>query len=62
MRANKGFNKSMGLMLLGIWLIVTGLMGVVDIPIPALKTILAVIAIIAGALILFGKQIEVQMR
>jgi len=55
MRANKGFNKSMGLMLLGIWLIVTGLMGVVDIPIPALKTILAVIAIIAGALILFGK-------
>ncbi len=45
--------KNLGLILLGIWLIATGLMQVVSIPIPAM--IMAVIAIAAGVLILFGK-------
>ena len=47
--------KSIGMLLLGIWLVLTGLAGVVSIPIPALGTILAVLAIAAGALILLGR-------
>ncbi len=47
--------KSIGMLLLGIWLILTGLAGVVAIPIPALGVILAIMAIAAGALILLGK-------
>ena len=41
--------KNLGMVLLGIWLIVTGLLSVVSIPIPAIGTILAVLAIAAGA-------------
>jgi hypothetical protein len=44
-----------GMQLLGAWLIATGLMQVVSIPIPNIATILAVVAIAAGALILLGK-------
>jgi hypothetical protein len=47
--------KSIGMLLLGIWLILTGLAGVIAIPIPALGIILAVLAIAAGALILLGR-------
>ena len=49
------FTKSIGMLLLGIWLILTGLAQVVAIPIPALGIILAVLAIAAGALILLGR-------
>jgi hypothetical protein len=45
--------KNLGMLLLGIWLIVTGLMQVVSISIPAM--IMAIIAIAAGVLILIGK-------
>jgi hypothetical protein len=41
--------------LLGAWLIVTGLMQVVSIPIPNIATILAVVAMATGALILLGR-------
>jgi len=44
--------KNLGMLLLGIWLIVTGLLQVVTIQIPAIGTILALLAIVAGALIL----------
>lgn len=47
--------KSLGMVLLGIWLIVTGLLSVVSIAIPAIGTILAVLAIAAGVLILLGR-------
>ncbi len=47
--------KKLGMQLLGIWLVVTGLLQVVSIPIPSIGTILAVLAIAAGALIMFGK-------
>ena len=47
--------KNLGMLLLGIWLIVTGLRQVVKIPIPASGTILAVLAIAAGVLILLGR-------
>lgn len=47
--------KSLGMLLLGIWLIVTGLIPLVDISIQGLGTILAVLAIAAGVLILLGR-------
>jgi hypothetical protein len=47
--------KSIGLRLLGIWLILTGLLQVVSIPIPAIGSLLALLAIVAGVLILLGR-------
>ena len=47
--------KDLGMLLLAIWLIVTGIRQVVKIPIPAIGTILAVLAIAAGVLILLGR-------
>jgi len=47
--------KDLGMLLLGIWLIATGIKQVVKVPFPALGTILAVLAIAAGALILLGR-------
>lgn len=45
-------NKNLGMMLLSIWLIITGLLQVVSIPIPSIDIILAVLAIAAGVLII----------
>ncbi len=45
--------KNIGMLLLGIWLILTGLMQVVSFPIPAI--IMAILAIAAGVLILVSK-------
>ena len=47
--------KNLGMLLLGIWLIVTGLLPLVSIPIAAIGTILALLAIAAGVLILLGR-------
>jgi hypothetical protein len=47
--------KNMGMLLLAIWLIVTGLLHVVSIPIAAIGTMLALLAIAAGVLILVGR-------
>ena len=47
--------KNIGMILLAIWLIVTGLMQVMSIPIAGLGTILAIVAIAAGVLILLGR-------
>lgn len=44
--------RSIGMMLLAIWLILTGLSAIVAFPLPALVS--AVIAILAGVLILLG--------
>ena len=46
-------SKKIGILLLAIWLIVTGLMQVVTIPIPSV--VMAVLAIAAGILILINK-------
>ena len=43
------------MLLLGIWLILTGLVQIASIPIPALGTILALLAIVAGVFILIGR-------
>ncbi len=47
--------KKLGMLLLGIWLIVTGLLQVVSIPIPSIGIILAILAIAAGVSILLGR-------
>ena len=55
MKLNMKLPKNLGMLLLGIWLIVTGLLQVVSIHIPAVGTILALLAIAAGVLIPFGR-------
>jgi hypothetical protein len=55
MKVNMKLPKTLGMLLLGIWLIVTGLLQVVSIHVPAIGLILALLAIAAGALILVGR-------
>jgi len=52
---NVKLTKNLGMLLLGIWLIVTGLLPLVNIPISSIGTILALLAIAAGVLILLGR-------
>ncbi len=47
--------KKLGMLLLGIWLILTGLIQFVAIPIPAIATIMSALAIAAGVVIVLGK-------
>ena len=47
--------KKLGILLLSIWLIVTGLLQVVSIPIPSIGIILAILAIASGVLILIDR-------
>lgn len=47
--------KSLGMLLLSIWLILNGLFQLVNIAIPEGGTIMALLAIAAGVLILIGK-------
>ena len=46
---------SMGMLLLGIWLILTGLLQIASLSIPGIGPILALLAIGAGVLILLGR-------
>ena len=55
MKVNMKLPKNLGMLLLGIWLIVTGLLQVVSIHVPAIGPILALLAIAAGVLILLGR-------
>jgi hypothetical protein len=47
--------KNMGMLLLGIWLILTGLIPLLHLSFSALGTVMAVLAIAAGALLLLGR-------
>jgi hypothetical protein len=47
--------KNLGMLLLAIWLIVTGLLAFVSINFPYTREILAALAIAAGILILIGR-------
>lgn len=47
--------KSLGMLLLGAWLIITGLTQVVNFNMPGDGMIMAVLAIAAGVLILLGR-------
>lgn len=44
--------KNTGMLVLGVWLILNGLMQIISMPIPAI--IMAVLAIAAGVLVMFG--------
>ena len=52
---NIKLTKNLGWLLTGIWLVVTGLLAFVHIPISGLGTVLAILAIAAGALLLLGR-------
>jgi hypothetical protein len=45
--------RSTGMLVLGIWLVLSGLSGVTPLPIPGI--IMAVLALLAGILILIGQ-------
>jgi len=47
--------KNLGMSLLGIWLIATGLIPLLNISFSGLGTVMAIIAIAAGALLLAGR-------
>jgi hypothetical protein len=50
--------KNLGMIVLAIWLIATGLVRLVDIPFPAADTILAVLAMAAGILIVLRPGVQ----
>ena len=47
--------KNLGMLLLGIWLIATGIIPLLNVSFSGLGTVMAILAIAAGALILLGK-------
>jgi hypothetical protein len=47
--------KNLGMLLLGVWLILTGLIPLLNLTFSGLGTLLAALAIAAGALILLGR-------
>lgn len=47
--------KNLGMLLLGIWLILTGLIPLLDLSFSGLGTLMAILAIAAGALIMLGR-------
>jgi hypothetical protein len=48
-----GINRNIGMLLLGIWLILTGISGLAALGLP--PVVMAVLALIAGILILVGR-------
>ena len=47
--------RNIGMLLLGIWLIATGLIPLLNLSFSGLGTIMAILAIAAGALIIVGR-------
>jgi hypothetical protein len=47
--------KNLGMQLLGIWLIVTGLIPLLNLSFSGLGTLMAIVAVAAGAVILAGR-------
>ncbi len=52
---NLNLTKSLGSLLLGIWLIVTGLLTALAVGNPVVHVLLALLAIAAGVLIVLGR-------
>ncbi|MBA2260363.1 MAG: hypothetical protein H0W18_15840 [Acidobacteria bacterium] len=48
-----GFNRNIGMLLLGLWLVLTGLSGMVALGLPVM--LMAVLALLAGILIIVGR-------
>ena len=49
----RGINRNIGMLLLGLWLVLTGLSGLIALGLPAM--LMAVLALIAGILIIVGR-------
>ena len=49
------FTKNIGMLLLGVWLIITGLLYLVSFTFPGLSLVMALLAIAAGVLIVLGR-------
>jgi hypothetical protein len=47
--------RSIGLLLLGIWLVLTGIIPLINLSFNYLGTAMAILAIVAGVLILIGR-------
>ena len=47
--------RSLGMLLLGVWLIISGLMGFATFTLPYLRTLLALLVLVAGVLILVDR-------
>jgi hypothetical protein len=47
--------KGLGIKLLGLWLILTGLLPFLNLGLAGLGTLLALLAVVAGALLLLGR-------
>jgi hypothetical protein len=47
--------KNLGMLLLGVWLILTGVIPLINLSFSGLGTMMAVLAVAAGALIIAGK-------
>ena len=52
---NLNVTRSLGMLLLGIWLIVTGLLQALSVGNPVISVLLALLAIAAGILIVLGR-------
>jgi hypothetical protein len=52
---NMRFTKSLGMLLLGIWLVLTGLVPLLSVSAAGIGPLMAVLAIAAGVLILLGR-------
>lgn len=48
-----GVTRNLGMLLLGIWLVITGLGSLVALPVPGV--VMAVLALLAGLLIIVGR-------
>ena len=48
-------NRNLGMLLLGIWLVLTGLIPLLSLSVAGLGTVMAVLALAAGVLILAGR-------
>jgi hypothetical protein len=46
---------SAGMLLLGVWLVLTGLLPLLNVSFPSADVVLAVLAIVAGILIILGR-------
>jgi hypothetical protein len=50
-----GLTRNIGMLLLAVWLILTGLIPLTNFSVSGLSTIMAVLAMVAGILILIGR-------
>lgn len=47
--------KNLGMLLLGIWLVLHGLIQLVDFSFSGLGTVMAILAVVAGGLLIMGR-------